>query len=324
MDDFRPPDALGGSRWTASGLLRPRAPATRRATFPALPPGLRPGDRLGGYRLVREIASGGSSTVFEAEERSGRRVALKILLAPLGVREVEVSRFRTEAALAERVVHPAILPIYGSDRQDGHYFYAMRLESGRTADDLSSEAALHQDEEFFVELAANFASLARAVSALHHAGIVHRDIKPANLLIDAEGRLVLADFGSALDRDLRDTALEGCPGGTPPYMSPEQLAPGADLYDFAGDIYALGMSLYESATGVLPFPRSGAQELARLKLSRSPPPPRDWNHHIPLGLEAIIREAIEPLPRLRYPSAEEMADDLERFASRKRGSGRRH
>jgi serine/threonine-protein kinase len=249
---------------------------------------------------------------------------VKVLLPQLAASPPQVSRFRAEAAMAERVGHPSILPIYGSGRDGEHCYYAMRLEKGTTLDDWSSEASLHRDEAFFVDLATRFAAVARAVDAIHRQGIVHRDVKPSNILIDAEGNLVLIDFGSALDRNDRDPVLEEFEGGTVLYMSPEQLTPGADPYDPAGDIYSLGLTLYEAATGAPPFPHCADEELARLKLTRLPPPPRHWNHYIPLGLEAIIRQAIDVNRRLRYDSAELMARDLERFTSRKRGSGRKH
>jgi serine/threonine-protein kinase len=116
--------------------------------------------------------------------------------------------------------------------------------------------------------------------------------------------------------------LEAALWGTSRYMSPEQFSPGADPYSPANDIYALGLSLYEVICGVSPFPRCSDEEMARQKLTRLPQAPRHFNPAAPLGLEAIIRRAIEPRPSLRYPTADTLAADLERFAEKKRGHRR--
>jgi serine/threonine protein kinase len=311
--DWRPARASAGTR---SG-----AP-TRREEFPPLPPQLRLGDKLGEYRLVREIWSSGSSAVFAAaRETDERSVALKVLSSHLSLQSVAVMRFRAEAALAARVTHGAIVSVLGSGRSRDHDYYAMRLESGATLADLSASPLC--DEARFADLALRFAVLIGGVAQLHRHGIVHRDIKPSNVLLDAEGCLVLADFGSALDRHSPEPLLEECLGGTVLYMSPEQLSPGADPYDPAGDVYSLGATLYEVCAGNPPFPEELSDaDLARLKVTRLPPAPRHWNHRIPLGLEGIIRQAIDADPSRRYASAEAMAWDLVRFSSRKRGSVR--
>ncbi|MCZ6794296.1 MAG: serine/threonine-protein kinase [Planctomycetota bacterium] len=296
---------------------------TRRAEYPALPPRLGRGDRLGDLTLEEELACGANSSVYRAAEISTRRqVAVKVLSSNLSLHPEAVGRFRAESALAERVHHASILPIFGRSQDRGYHYYVMRLESGNTLEDCSTEATLHKDEAFYVSLARRFACLARALHEVHESSIVHRDVKPANVLLDGKGRYVLTDFGSALDTTDRDRLLEDTVGGTVVYMSPEQLRPGADPYDPAGDIYSLGLTLYEVCTGSLPFPHASDTETARLKLTRVPQPPRRLNHHIPLGLEAIIRQAIETFPQLRHPSAESMARDLERFAERKRASCR--
>ncbi|MBN1443586.1 MAG: serine/threonine protein kinase [Planctomycetes bacterium] len=315
---------FGSVPWRRTAACAAADAPTRREEFPCLPPRLRQGDRVGPYRVVREISSGSHSSVFEAEEiASSRALALKVLSPQLALHETEVRRFRTEAALAERVSHPALLPIYGSGRDENYHYYSMRLEPGGSLDDAITDATFHRRDEFYVEIAERFASVARAVHLVHRQGIVHRDLKPSNILIDAEGCYVVSDFGSALDAIERDRAFERSPGGTVLYMSPRQLVPGASPYDPAGDIYSLGFTLYELATGTSPFPHASDEELARLKLTRLPPPPRRLNPHLPMALDAIIRRAIELNPLLGYRSAEELALDLDRFAGRRRASPKR-
>ena len=134
--------------------------------------------------------------------------------------------------------------------------------------------------------------------------------------------MALSDFGSALDGRNRSPILEHSLWGTLRYMSPEQFGPDPNPYDPRMDIYALGLSLYEVVTGLTPFQHSSQEELVRLKLTRVPPAPRQVNSKLPLGLEAVIRQAIEPNPRLRYPTSGAFAVDLERFAELKRGHRR--
>jgi len=321
MNDPRRYPAAQGRKLTA--VLAPSIDEKpRRAELPALPPRLRPGAVLGEFRIEREIASGGTATVFEAiEDDCGRRAALKVLSPYLALVPAAVARFKAEAAFAERLEHASIVPIYGCGKARGHYYYAMRLESGETAERIVSEAH-HADEAFFYRVARQFAGVAKALAALHASGIVHRDIQPENLLLGGDGSLLLSDFGSALDRNERSRDLESSLWGTVRYMAPEQLVRDADPYSLSSDIYALGIALYEAVTGASPFPRGEEGEVIRWKLTRLPPAPRCVNPQVPLGLDSIIRLAIDPNPTLRYTSMAELAEDLERFGERKRGHRR--
>jgi len=304
-------------------LLREPTEKTRQVSFPALPERLRPGDALGEYRIEREISSGATATVYQVEELPrGRRVALKVLSPHLGLVPEAVTRFKAEAAFTERVEHPAVMRVHGSGKDKSRYFYAMTLESGETAERLVTEAAESSDEAFYYRVALQIARVAEGLQALHDQGIVHRDIKPENLLLGADGELVLCDFGSSLDARERSPVLEKSLWGTVRYLAPEQFRSEADPYNASMDIYALGLSLYECVTGAFPFPRCNEAEMARLKLTRLPPAPRSINQRVPLGLDAVIRQAIEPSPLLRYPTAAELAGDLERFGSHKRGHRR--
>jgi serine/threonine protein kinase len=298
--------------------------ATRVEDFPALPPRLRAGDRLGPYRIGEEIARGATASVYAADLRDSaragtrRRAALKVLSAHLTLLPRGVERFRREHELARSVRHDAILPVDERGEAQGHAYFAMPRESGRTLADLGGSD--DRTPAFFERTALALSRIADALAALHRARVVHRDVKPENILLAEDGGLRLCDFGSAIDaKDLED------PGelwGTVAYLPPEQLRPGFDPADPSMDVYALGLCLYEAATGARAFPRLPADELARFKLGRLPPAPRSVEPAIPLGLEAIIRQAIEPDPRFRHPSAEALASDLERFGSGKRGRGR--
>lgn len=322
MESLERPDGFRDPvRRTSTGVRLRERPTTRREEYPALPARLRAGDRLDGHLVIRLICGGSHSTILEAMPASGGRpVALKVLGSHLALSSREVDRFRREAELARRVRHPSLLPVYHSGDDRGHYFYAMRLESGRTVEDLVPLATESRDESFFAEIAERFVPLARAVHELHRAGVTHRDIKPSNILLDSEGMYVLSDFGSAVDRDRADEEPERDAGGTVLYMSPEQLRPGADLHDPSGDVYSLGMTLYEACTGQTAFPLGPDAEIARLKVTRLPPPPRRVNPCIPMALDSIIRRSIDTHRSLRFDSADELARELDRFAWRRRTS----
>ena len=296
---------------------------TRREAFEALPPRLQEGEALGPYWIEREIAAGATGTVYHASQpEDDRKVALKVLSPHLALVPRAVGRFEAESSLAGRVLDPCIAAVFERGRSRGHYFFAMELHGGKTAEELIFQPRGESDESYFPSMALRFAGLARALERLHIHGIVHRDIKPENLLLAEDGRLVLCDFGSALDGKSRLPVLERSLWGTVRYMSPEQFGPDADPYDPRMDIYALGLSLYEVVTGFPPFPHASQEELVRLKVTRAPSPPRQLNRRIPLGLEALIRQAIEPNPRYRYPTAGAFQEDLERFAALKRGHRR--
>jgi serine/threonine protein kinase len=311
-----------GARKIAVVASRAQGGKTRHASFAPLPPRLRSGELLDDFKIEQEIATGATATVYEAWQVSAQRVAaLKVLSPHLGTDPMAAERFKAEAAYAERVEDPCIVPIYGSGKARGHYYYAMRLETGETAESLAASAST-TDEGYSYCLARQFAGVARALERLHEKGIIHRDLKPENLLLGRDGSLLLSDFGSALDALDRSRTLERSLWGTLRYMSPEQFGPEADPYDARIDVYGLGLTLYEVATGANPFPGTDEEELARIKVTRIPPAPRAANSRLPLGLDAIIRHAVEPNPTLRYGSMEELAGDLERFGKQKRGHRR--
>lgn len=303
-----------------AGQTATRTP-TRRESFPALPPRLRPGDRLGSYLLVDEIACGSHSTVFRAEHRqSGDRVALKVLSIQLAVTAEGLEGFAGEIELHRRVEHEAIVRILESGNERGYRYFAMPLATGGTLEDAAADAPFHRDLSFFADLAARFVPIARAVHALHAARIVHRDLKPANILIAEGGELLLTDFGSAIDTASARAGSRSA-GGTVLYLAPEQLLPGADPTDPRADIYSLGATLYEALTGTPPFPPVDDAEIARLKITRQPPPARRVHPHVPLALDAIVRRAMSTA-MLRPGSTLELAHELERFTARHAGGGR--
>ena len=279
--------------------------------------GLSAGSRFGDYRICRLIHEGRTASIYEVRGRfDGRGYALKTPRDPASPESCE--SLRVERAFNARLRHPALLGIQGQGEAGGVPYFLMTLQSGETAGDLLPDSSDLLDAGSLISLAARFASVVDAVSALHRAGIVHRDIHPENILLDSEGRLVLADLGSALNLADRNLRPEIEPAGSILYRSPEQLPAGANQYVPTGDVYALGMTLYILLTGRLPFLPSNSRELGRLKLTRELPSARRVNPAVPLGLDAIVRQACAIQRSARYPGAEDMARDLKRFVSRRR------
>ena len=237
---------------------------------------------LGDFRLVREIGRGGMGVVYEAVQLSlGRRVAVKVLGSAGGFDPRRLRRFQVEIHAASLLHHPHIVPVFDVGFDRGLHFYAMHLVDGcgldtplrdlreeRASGPSSSPERLRDGVANPVEtqswqsttwgtnlrkqreptLVAWFLDAAEALEHAHRNGVVHRDIKPSNLLVDRDGHLWVADFGLARCRDGEEVTRTGDILGTLRYLSPEQLRGHRGLVDHRGDIYSLGLTLYELLT----------------------------------------------------------------------------
>lgn len=275
---------------------------------------------IAGFRVVRRIGAGGMGVVYEAEqERPARRVAIKLLRAER-LTETGVRRMEFEGEVLGRLAHPGIATVYeaGVWDQDGvaRPYVAMELIEGVPLTEYAQEHGLDLRErlELFV----------RICDAAHHAhqrGVIHRDLKPANILVDQGGNSKIVDFGIArgLDMPTPDTVVTqtGQLLGTLGYMAPERLSGGTGV-DARGDIYSLGVVLYELLGGCLPHEFTG----------QGPVSLTEAIHRVtqtdarPLGsidpglrgdLEVIVATAIARDPDRRYPSASAFAEDIRRY-----------
>lgn len=281
----------------------------RASTDDAPPPA-----RLGDFRIVREVGRGGMGVVYEAEQISlRRRVALKVLRFGAVADEVAMQRFQREAETVAQLHHTNIVPIFAVGSEEGVRYYAMQFIEGRDLADLASQARQGEPSISPVDVARWGLQAADALAHAHQHGVVHRDIKPSNLILDRDGRIWLTDFGLA--RRVDDVALSvaGALLGTPRYMSPEQARASKDPIDHRTDIYSLGATLYELATGQPIFEATTPHEVLTQILNAEPRAPRQLSPQVPRDLETIILKCLAKEPAQRYPTALALADDLRAF-----------
>ncbi|MGH7162447.1 MAG: serine/threonine-protein kinase, partial [Planctomycetota bacterium] len=267
------------------------------------------GDRLGKFLILSELGRGAMGVVYEAlDETLKRKVALKILPANIALDVKQVVRFHREAESAARLRHDNVIGIYEHDRIEGTHYISMELVDGthfgtfaaRTSDELREAARVARDA-------------ARGLQHAHERGVIHRDIKPNNLLLDRSGRVYVTDFGLARLSDSASLTSTDAIVGSPKYMSPEQILPGARPLDGRADVYSLGAALYEVIAGRPPVEAPSVQAFIRAVLEERPPSPRRFNREIPHDLATIALRCLEKDPDGRYAGAAEMADDLTRF-----------
>jgi len=261
---------------------------------------------LGDYELLEEIARGGMGVVYRARQVSlNRLVAVKVLLAVEFARDTQ--RFKREAELAASLNHPHLVSIYEVGEYEGQPYFSMELIEGRNLAELCRERPLE------ARRAAGLAkTVAEAVHFAHVHHLLHRDLKPSNVLVDASDVPHVTDFGLAKRSDGdADLTLTGQMLGTPNYMPPERARNSES--GVAGDVYSLGATLYHLLTGRPPFMAETITQTLRQVAESEPASPRLLVPTLSKDLETICLKCLQKAPKQRYPTAQALADDLERF-----------
>jgi serine/threonine-protein kinase len=247
------------------------------------------------YEILEPIGAGGYAAVLKVRNLSNGRVeALKIMSFGPGVDPDALQRFREETRIAAALDHPSIVRVWDSGGADDALWYAMELVEGPSLS--AGRGRIHGAEE-----AARLGeALADALAYSHAKGVLHRDVKPENVLLAADGRPKLMDFGIAKTEDSSVRTKTGFLVGSPAYVSPEQLA-GTPL-DGRTDVYSLGTTLFELLAGRLPFRSRGIEDLAR-RLDDDAPPLSNFRADADPELERIVAKALARDRRGRYNAA---------------------
>jgi serine/threonine protein kinase/tetratricopeptide (TPR) repeat protein len=269
------------------------------------------GTTLSHYRILEQIGAGGMGVVYRArDERLEREVAIKLLPDGALADDAQRRRFHREALALSRLNHPGIATVHEFDREGGADFIVMELVVGDTLAARLDAGGLSPDEVIAFGL-----QIAEALEAAHERGVLHRDLKPANIVVSAKGRVKVLDFGLAkfvqATVDTRATTLLTAGDaivGTLAYMAPEQLL--GEAVDAQADLFALGVVLYQMATGRLPWRQTLSTALVNEILRTAPTPPTDVRSDLPVHLERIILKALTKERAGRYASAADLVADL--------------
>jgi len=256
------------------------------------------------YRITDKLGEGGMGVVYKAEDtRLRRTVALKFPPVDRLAGEEHRARFAREAEAAAALNHPNICTVYEIDETGGRPFIVMELVEGESVKEKLQARPLPLEEALDIA-----AQAAQGLQAAHEKGIVHRDIKSTNLMVTWQGQVKVMDFGLAQVGDRSHLTKTGTTLGTPAYMSPEQAQ--AQPTDHRSDIWSLGVVLYETLTGQLPFKGEVEAAIAYAVVNTDPEFPTALRSGLPVEMDHIVDKALAKKRELRYQHIEDMLVDL--------------
>jgi eukaryotic-like serine/threonine-protein kinase len=271
----------------------------------------------GRYEIVSEVGKGSMGVVYKAHDPIfGRFLALKVLRPDRITCDNFVRRFLNEPKAAGKLSHSNIVTVHDAGEDHGTFYIVMEFLSGKTLKDVMLERKLGVQEIIHIGV-----QVAEALEYAHQEGIVHRDIKPSNIILMADGKAILTDFGIARIEDPAAHILtqDGEILGTPLYMSPEQVM--GQPVDGRSDLYSLGVILYEMAMDRKPFDGDSLAAVFNAIVQGTPPEPIIADSPIASSLSALIMKAISKSPEDRFPSGREMALKLKACLQRRLTDG---
>jgi serine/threonine protein kinase len=270
---------------------------------------MQPGERLGTFTIEKELGQGAMGAVYLARhEETGRRVALKLMLAGLDSNPKAQARFEREADVLKQLRHPNVVQLVAIGKFRGRPFYAMEFIEGESLD-----RVLERRRRLGWQEAAEIAKqVCAALQHVHDKGILHRDLKPSNLMVTKDGKVKLTDFGIAKDLDRTALTSANYTVGTAAYMSPEQCRGEADI-DHRTDLYSLGVVLFELIAGRRPFEADSPVQMLMKHLRAKPPRVREFAPDVPAELDSLIDQLLEKKRDHRPRDAKTVAQTLERI-----------
>ena len=257
------------------------------------------------YELIEKVGGGGMALVYKARcKLLNRFVAVKILRPDFTNDEEFIKRFKIEAQAAASLSHPNIVSIYDvGNEEDIHYIVMEYIDGATLKEYIEEKGALDWKEAVNISI-----QICLAIKHAHENNIVHRDIKPHNILFTKEGMIKVTDFGIARAVTSSTITMVGGTIGSVHYFSPEQARGG--FTDEKSDIYSLGIVLYELLTGTLPFNGDTPVSVAIKHIQEEPEEPINMNSQIPIGVNDIVKKAIQKDQNSRYQKASDLLDDL--------------
>lgn len=257
------------------------------------------------YEIKKKIGAGGMANVYMAKDHKlGRFVAIKVLKEEYSSDETFVRKFDIEAQAVAGLIHPNIINVYDVGSEGKIRYIVMELADGMTLKEyIRGEKKLAAEDAVDISI-----QIAEAIQCAHDHQIIHRDIKPQNILISSHGAVKVTDFGIA--KAVNSNTMTSTAIGSVHYLAPEQARGG--YADSRGDIYALGITMYEMVTGRVPFDHENGVTIALMHLQNEVIPPREMNNEIPQSLDKIILKCLAKKPEERYQTANELIEDLKK------------
>jgi serine/threonine protein kinase len=267
---------------------------------------------LGRYQIVRPLGRGAMGQVYEGRDPLlDRRVAIKVIADVSAHDETQCARFILEAQAVARLNHPHIVTVYDFGEENGVAYLVMELIAGEELSAYFDEGQAFQLEFTLGDSVRMGCELLDAVGYAHQNGIVHRDIKPANVMLTADLKVKLTDFGVARMADVKSSNTEaGTMVGTPSFMSPEQI--GGQPVGPRSDIFAVGIIVYQFLTTERPFRGQGLFAIQQKIMYEHPMPPSLINPLLNPMFDRVIMRALAKRPEERYPTAHSFRQDLQR------------